>query len=1271
MILSTKFEMKISSFFILFWIGFSVFSQEITNKKFDLSWNSSNKININTKNSFEIPYINALEIDFSRLLPLYYTSWEVANNSQIDHFEISNIATETINIEQYNDLKIEQIPDKLESNLIVLSEKNKYNAHLQLVPLFKEDNVVKKIISFELNYKLKNNPLQRNINASSSVLSTGKWYKIEVDTTGVFKIDRSFLSNLGISVNSINPKNIQIYGNGGALLPYRIGNFRYDDLQENAIYVNGEEDNSFDSGDYILFYAKGPESWKHSGSVNSLSHVKNIYSDKAYYFITIGSNNGKRIENATQIQGTPVTTYQNFDDYWFYEKDMVNLFYAGQQWFGESFSGVNQRTFSYNFTNAELSVPFTIKTRFAGTSGLNSNFNVKVNNQDLYTLNLPSSSGHILGTSTQGSALYTATNENLNIQISYNNNGYTAAKTYIDYIEIIGKRKLIANNKQFSFRNFNTLQTTGTVAYQIQNQSNIFQVWDVTDYINPKKIQNQSTGSNFEFNADGGQLKEYIVLNSQDYYTPKRPSDYNVENQNLHSLTNIDYLIITSKEYINEAETMAQYHRTQNSLDVRVIPLHQIYNEFGSGAPDITAIRDFVRNVYLNSNNRLKYLLLYGDASFDFKGISTDKGVVPAFQSYQSFDMATSFVTDDFYGIVSDNNEGDLDNTSVQSMDIAVARIPFNSANEAQQINSKILNYYHENSFGDWRNELLLIGDDADAPSDITLQTSQEALADNIKLNKPIFNIKKLWLDAYPQEVTSGGSRYPQVNTEIDNKIEKGALVVNYFGHGGEDGLALERIVETEQINSWNNLNNLNLFTVISCEFARFDNPTRENIAGERVIRNSKGGSAHLIATAREIYISTGEYFNHKMVPYILDYYNNDVSISENLRLTKNTSTSSQRFFIYSFGDPAMKLAIPKKDIKLTHMNGIPVTQSLDTIKALSHITFDGIVTQTNGQIDSSFNGELYLTVFDKEQDKQTLNNDGISNIMTFDTQDSKIFRGRARVNNGIFHIEFIAPQDIRIAYGSGKLSFYAHNSIIDKGGYDKEIVVGGINYNAASDNIGPRIKLYMNDTSFLDGGNTNQSPLLLAFFEDENGINTSFSSVDHDISATLDDDQINPYILNDYYITDLDDYTNGSLEYRLRDLSVGQHNIKVKAYDTYNNPGEASINFVVVDDAKLILEHVLNYPNPFVNYTEFWFNHNKPNEPLDVLIQIFTVSGKLVKTINQSVQNTGGLSREITWDGLDDFGQKIGKGVYVFKLQVKTQDNLKAEKFEKLVILQ
>jgi len=381
---------------------------------------------------------------------------------------------------------------------------------------------------------------------------------------------------------------------------------------------------------------------------------------------------------------------------------------------------------------------------------------------------------------------------------------------------------------------------------------------------------------------------------------------------------------------------------------------------------------------------------------------------------------------------------------------------------------------------------------------------------------------------------------------------------------------------------------------------------------------------------------------------------------------------SSQRLFVFFLGDPAMKLAQPKPKIKLTKMNGVDITQSLDTLKALSRISLEGVITDETDNILSNFNGVLSSTIFDKSVDRVTLDNNNFGSILTFDAIESKIFRGRASVTNGIFNFNFIVPKDIRIAYGKAKVSLYADNKNIDKAGVNQEITIGGIDPNAPDDSVGPTIELFMDDESFADGGNTSESPNLIAVLEDESGINTSITAVDHDIIAILDGNQANPYVLNDFYQTELDDFTKGKVKFPFRNLETGLHTINFKCWDAYNNPSEATLNFVVVNDRDLVIENVLNYPNPLINYTQFWFSHNKPNEPLEVQVQIYTVSGKLIKTINQVVQSEGNLSRSISWNGLDDFGNKIGKGVYVYKLNVKsTLSNAKVSKYEKLVILQ
>ncbi len=1133
-------------------------------------------------------------------------------------------------------------------------------------------NIMKKyILLFFLFFIVK--PLVSQV--SNSVLSQGDWYQFSVDTTGVFKIDKNLLEQIGIATTNLDPRKIHVYGNGGNLLPVLNSDFRYDDLQENAIYVDGEVDGVFNDNDYILFYAKGPHSWIVNTTTETVAHQQNIYSDKAYYFITVNNTDGKRIQTLPEVTGVATFEFTSFNDYIFYEKEEVNLLAAGNQWFGESFDIQSTQLFNIPFPNAVSNEQITVKVRAVAQSSLASSMNVNVNNGPLFALNFSgiSSSSLTKAVTAEKTASVLNSSENITISIAYNNGGIPSAKAYLDYIEVTGKKQLIVNDQQFSFRNFESQAISGLVAYQLQNASNVFQVWDVTNPINPANIANQSSDGTFSFKANGGVLREYIIVNQSDFYIPETIENPQVTNQNLHAEKDINYLVITNEALFSQAERLANYHQENSNLTTKVVLLDEIYNEFASGSKDITAIRDFIKYLYETNSSeekKLKYVCFFGDASYDYKDrIASNNNVVPVYESFESFNLATSFVTDDYFAML-EANEGTM--SRFHTLDVATGRIPVSTLQQATEVVDKILKYYNTSTIGDWRNTITLLADDIDANFDISIQSGVEKIADSIKANKPVFNVNKIYADSFVQENSSGGERYPDVKTAITNAIESGTLVLDYFGHGGEDGFAAERFLEKTQIQDLNNPTTLPLLITVTCDFSRFDNPNRTT-AGELMFWNANGGAASMITTTREVYISTGQAFNENLIKTLLEFNDEDLTIAESLAKAKNQFTNSeQKFFIYSFGDPAMKLAIPQPNVKITKMNGVDITQSIDTLKALSKVRFEGVVTNNLNTILNDFNGTLSTTVFDKPIDKKTLDNDGFGIEITFDSQESKLFRGKSTVENGVFSFDFVVPKDIKVAYGKGKLSFYAENSIADRAGYNFDVVVGGIDENAPEDTVGPELKTFLNDESFVDGGNTNSSPNLIINLSDASGINTSITAVDHDIVAILDGDEANPIVLNDFYETELNDYTNGKVTYKLRDLSVGNHTLKIKAWDTYNNSSEATLSFVVVTDAILHLEHVLNYPNPFVNYTEFWFQHNKPNEPLEVQVQIFTISGKLIKTIHQNIQTTGSLSREIVWNGLDDFGNKIGKGVYIYKLKVTaTTSNLVAEKYEKLVILQ
>ncbi|NND10226.1 MAG: type IX secretion system sortase PorU, partial [Flavobacteriaceae bacterium] len=734
---------------------------------------------------------------------------------------------------------------------------------------------------------------------------------------------------------------------------------------------------------------------------------------------------------------------------------------------------------------------------------------------------------------------------------------------------------------------------------------------------------------------------------------------------------------------------LAQINRNQYGLNVKVLDLQSIYTEFSSGNQDVGAIRNMVKYVYNNASvpqNRLKYLCLFGDASYDYKDrISGNTNIVPSWHAYSSFNLTNSFISDDFFGMM-DDNEGTLG--SSDRLDVAVGRILADTPQRANELVDKVEQYYQKEAFGSWRNNFLVVSDDVDAYWEEVLQRTTNEIADEVTLQKPFINPVKIHSDSYLQEASAGGDRYPEVTKAMSDAIEVGALVVNYFGHGGEDGLAKERIFEQPDARNLRNICKFNCFVTVTCEYTKFDNPQRIT-AGEYTYWNKEGGAIGLITTTRQIFVTTGVTFNRTLSEYLFAYGSDDYpTMAEALRLTKidpAIANVSQKRLVFFIGDPAMKLAFPKPNVRLSKINDIPIGQPTDTLKALSKVKIEGEVVDTAGLLMDQYNGILSATIYDKNIQRQTLANDGTRENqngtgdiikLDYETLGEIIFKGQATVTNGIFNFEFVVPRDIGIPVDNGRISFYTktENPLEDQAGASTDLLVGGLNENAAEDNIGPTIQLYMNDENFVSGGITNENPTLLAKLEDENGINTA-SGIGHDIVAIIDGDETNPFVLNDYYETELDVYQRGTVSYAFRDLEPGLHTLTLKAWDVYNNSATQEIQFVVYDkDQELVINNVLNYPNPLINYTEFWFNHNS-SDALDVSVQIFTVSGKLVKTINgqtnASGKATSSLSRDIVWDGRDDFGDKIGKGVYVYKLSVRSnQLNKTVEKYEKLVIL-
>lgn len=1297
---------KILLFLSIITLPFSLFGQ---NKNIVIHWEGTSKSisglekNVEAKTYSIEDYISAVNLTLTENKLSYQYQWKDNGFANENSAIISNVTYASLTAEEENKINESIVPKQLTYSIASSKARDIIYTMVTISPVIKTNNGYRKVLSFSVSYTYKRNPDSGNRFAiTNSVLASGNWYKFKVEKTGIHRISKSFLENLGMNTSGINPRNLKIYGHGGKTLPLLNIENTFFDLPQNSIQVIGEEDGSFDSGDYILFYGVGTKGYDAQCDTN-----ENPYADEAYYYITVAGDAGLRVQEMVEPSGEPSTIIDKFNDYKFYEENQYSVGKVGRRWYGNRFDIENEQSYSFDFANIVVGAPLNIKVKVAAASETSTSMAISINGTSVDPILFSIISGTQLFDAKEfntdtNNIIIPASSETVTVDLTYNNQGNPSSIGYLDYISVEALRQLTGTSGQLLFQ-FNEARTlVGVGEYQIGNASQFSQIWDVT---NPGLIiakQNPDNASSVSFKATLGELRNYVAVNPNDYFEPIKGEQSVVSNQNLKgsifndesgNFQDIDYVIVTSPFLIQPALRLANIHRELNNLNVKVVTTDKIYEEFSSGKQDISAIRNFVRYIYENAStpgNRIKYLCLFGDSSIDYKDrLSNNNNIVPTFHTLFSRSSLSSFMSDDFFGNM-DINEGTIGGetpdpvtgqpkSDIDKLDIAVGRILADDVLLANQMVDKIENYFSKESYGNWRTNFVLVSDDVDSVFEYqALEVNLDELGDEISAQKPFVNVKKIHTDAYQQQASAGGNRYPEVKEAIKNAIEVGALIINYFGHGGEDGLAKEFIYTKDVAENLKNRNRYPCFVTVTCEFTKFDNPLRIT-AGELTYWNKEGGAISLVTTTRSIGVTLGVQFNQILASELFGFgVNTPETPAEALRSSKNQISNDTRRVIFYVGDPALNLAFPKQKIRLTTLNGTPIGQATDTLKALSKVRLGGEVVDESGIILSDYNGVLEAKVYDKNVNRQTLGNDNIRDsngnllILDFVTLGEGLFNGQATVSNGIFEFEFVVPRDAQIPVDNGRVSLYAQRNVEleNQTGHNLDIKVGGLNENAPEDNIGPLIQLFMNEESFVSGGITNDSPVLIAKLSDENGINTA-SGIGHDMIAILDGDESNPYVLNEYYQAEVDDYSKGVTSYRLRDLEEGLHTLTFKAWDVYNNSSTADIQFIVAGDNSLKITRVLNYPNPFVNYTEFWFNHNRPFEPLEVQVQVFTITGKVVWTKNQIINTDGFLSRDVVWNGLDDFGDKIGKGVYIYKITVKsTLTNQRVEKFEKLVIL-
>lgn len=1272
-------------------------------QKINLDWQGAKTQQFN-ETKLNLPFLKNYDFSFDQSNIIIHTQQK--NNEK--YLKISDFVWENVSNKDIFDLNPYAFPEEERADINYIYNKETRSRvaliHVNAFRMFQ--GKIQRLKSFTIIEDPKqNSPSANKVGSTNNPLANGQFFKIKVDRSGIFKITKQFLVSNGINPANINPKNFRIYGNGGIMLPEFNQDLRYSALQEDAIQVVGEDDGVWDDGDYALFYAQGPQGYNLYDLANGngkkrmdtrtdkSQHVKNIYEDFSYYFINFDIGPGKRVQTVDVT--LPSTLISRYDAYQFVDNDEKNILKVGRVWV-ENTPFTTNRNIVFN-TNSPILPTDDIRYRVSVASYLSQGNNV--------TFSINSQNPIIQPTSVNGQDYeikrYNGIISNfsgntitlgMNPNISANPNGLY----YFDYAEVQYKENLNFNGTQMNFRDFSI--PTGDFnkyGFSISNANAIEQVWDVADVTNATRRVNKNTGGNFNFGYIANNFdfnNEFVAFRADSAYQPTFLGK--IENQDLSSLQNIDYLIITAPEMVNQAQRLAQYHQTKSNFVTKIVDINTIYNEFSSGSKDITGVRDFVTRLN-TAPSSLKYIFLLGDASCDYKDrIPNNYNKTISYVSEESTNLVSSFITDDYIAMTTIQNAVYLGN---MLPNIPVGRLPAATVSEATLLVDKTLAYYNSKAgqsspFGEWRMKMdFVVDNDADG-GDPFHTVMNNALVDVFEGNtdKPEYNIRKLYLDAFPAVSTAGGIRYPQVNQAISNDIGN-SLYLFYFGHGGVNGWAQERVLTSQEVQAANNYSNIYsrfpLVSTITCEFTLWDNPD-SNSVGEQFLKLPTGGATTMITSSRAIAVDYGIKFTDYLTKSLFKLTNDNFDTLGNAYLDAKQqfnlvyAPGSNHMKVNFLGDPAMTLSRPKRLLVVDQIDS-PVP---GLIRALDFVKIKGHINKANGTLDTSFNGRVVINIFDKRLNKHTLVQQPILN---YTEEGGAIVKAAGFAVNGQFTVEFYVPNDINYTVGTGRMLGYADNKSFDVFN-NQAVQVGDINPNGVNDNQPPKVKLYMNNTNFANGGITNQHPMLLACITDDTGINSTGAGIGHDITTYLDGNIVNTIVLNDYYspgegngylAPNLAEYQKGNVTYPFRNLSPGEHTLTFKVWDINNNSTTESLKFIVKDETnqQLIINRPLNWPNPFTDKTYIQFEHNC-DDILDVNVQIYTITGKLVKTISQVVMSEPFLQgfrtprQAIEWDGRDDFGDVVAKGTYIFKIFAKSQNQEKckgsATAIEKMVLL-
>lgn len=1093
--------------------------------------------------------------------------------------------------------------------------------------------------------------------ASESVLNSGKWVKIQVAEDGIYKLTAADLKKMGFS----NLDKVAVYGYGGWPLDEDFSTTYIDDVPEVAVWRGA---------DYLLFYGKGPRKWEYS-SDKSFIHTNNPYSNYGYYFVTEKETTGRTMEKAASAAGATlqVTT---FDDYVLHEEELVSVNSSGRELYGESFTSTLSRDFTISvpgITNDEGKATLSFISRGNGTITMNVDGNALISG----SVSVPSDEYEVARELYRERAWMADKGETVKVNIGYSTTGHK--NVHLNYFRLQMKRQLKVYDNYTFFRSLSARGNASRFVIQGADASTL--VFDVTDGVNPQQMETSLNGTELSFSIPASaSLREFVVVKPSQIKAPVTVGE--VANQNLHALPQQDMIIIAQPNFTTQAERLAEAHRTKDNLTVRVVTPESIYNEFSSGTPDATAYRRFMKMFYDRKTSEAdapKYLLLFGDGSFDNRKLTSAwksvdmSNMLLTYQTENSL-SSQSYVIDDYFGFLDDaDNKKSLQN---KKLCLGIGRFPIRTVEQATQMVDKVISYMENKNTGSWKNNLCFMADDGSNTDGFMTEHMEFAdqLAGYVESEHPEFLVNKLYYDTYKKDMTAG--TYPDVRSGLQKLLKDGLLLFNYTGHGGTTALSDEKVLTQTDINQFT-YTHLPVWVTATCDFTRFDDLNTS--AGEDVFLNKSSGGIALFTTVRVAYSRPNFPINDNVIRNLFERNNGRRrTLGEVMQATKNTLSSVYKLGFCLIGDPAVKMAYPEFGMKVTTVNGQSVDGNSISFKALEKITVEGEVLDVSGQLVTDFTGIVNPTVKDSKVTVTCLKNSNKddSPAFTFTDYPNTIFIGNDSVRNGKFSFTFTVPKDISYSNLQGKMNLYAVDTESGneaQGNFDN-FIVGGTSDTAETDTIGPEIRaLYLNDTTFVDGGQVNTTPYFVAELWDKSGVNITGSSVGHDMMLVIDESTVLSYNLNSYYELLPGEDGTGIVKFPIPALEPGKHTAEFWVWDILNNSTVRTFTFEVVEGLKPFLFDVIATPGIAREQVTFHLMHNRPESRMRVGIMVYDLAGRQLWKHEES--GTSGLFENYTvsWD-LTSGGVRMRPGVYIYRAAISTDNSKDATKARKFIIL-